>query len=114
GAERLPRLLALQEVQGFVEHDPIDPAEELVLRVIACQLLPGLEEGVLRDVPGVLVVVDHAQRHVEEDPLIPGDQRLEGLGVALDAPGYQLGLVLLIHKYTPPVAKVGELPARYT
>jgi hypothetical protein len=53
------------------------------------QSLEGLQEGCLRGVSRIFPVVEHSCGHSEQGVVISLDQRLEGGGVAREAPADQ-------------------------
>ena len=72
----LPRA-PLDVIERFVEGDPIEPTEELVLGIETRQLPVSLEESVLGEVGSFVAIVDHPQDGVVNRSLIPVNQKLK-------------------------------------
>ena len=73
----------LEEVQGFVESDSVEPRGDLRLATEAFDSLPGLDEDVLHEVIGVVVVVDHTAYLPVDLLRVEAHDRGEGASPAL-------------------------------
>src|SRR5687768_1462362 len=56
--ERLLGKAAAPGVEALVDEDPVDPAEEPVLRVVCIEPLVNLDERILGGIPRILVVAE--------------------------------------------------------
>ena len=96
-----------QDVERFVDRHPVDPAVELVLRVIVGEVLVGLHEDCLCDVARILGVAQHAQGHVVNRLFVLPDERGEGLRIARQAiPDPRCIDVLTHNNYTRGTGKL--------
>ena len=75
-------LAAAQMVQAKVGDDPVEPGVEGALEPEVAEVAVGLEEGLLVNVLGVLLVAQHVQREAEDGLVVAADQRVEGGAVA--------------------------------
>ena len=94
-----------QGVEALVGEDPVDPAEEPMLRPVVSQALEHLDERVLGSVPGVLGVPQHPQGHAEQDPLVAFDQSREGRGVAPQTARDRLPVLVILRRMGHPGAR---------
>ncbi len=101
GTELLHRTPAALKVEALVYQDSVQPAEELVPRLVALQLLERLDERVLCCVAGVFAVTEHSNSYRERQPLIFSDQRLECRRFPIEAATHERGIIdalLEIHR----------------
>src|SRR4029453_6485360 len=78
----------------------VEPAEEAVTRIEGPELLVGLDQGSLRDVPGLFAVPQQPVGRVEKHALVAGDDRLERGGLPPEAARHQSFVGIPIdHKY---------------
>ena len=73
----------LEEVQGLIEGDSVEPRGDLRLATEAFDSLPGLDEDVLHEVIGVVVVVDHTAYLPVDLLRVEAHDRGEGASPAL-------------------------------
>src|SRR3954470_11480635 len=105
--QRLVRRPSAPRVEALVDDDPVNPAEEPPVRVVAVQALVGPDERVLGRIQRVLVVPEHPPRDRKQDPLVPAHDRLERGGISTKAPGDADDVVFgLWHQYTPAAEKL--------
>ncbi len=86
-------LFAAQGVDGDVHHDPVNPGVKGGLAAEAADGLPCLEEPVLGEVPGVLLVVHHVVNHRINFSPVTGYELIEGCGITTLATAYEVSVV---------------------
>ncbi len=70
---------AIAQVDGFIERDPVYPAEKLALKIKIFEMAEGLEKNILRNIACIFPIVEQSVSHVENRLLIPAHQVFEGI-----------------------------------
>src|SRR5437879_11776254 len=87
-----------QPVDSHVHHDPVNPGVKRRLSAKAPDRFPGFDKALLRQVPGVLFVMDHVINHSEYPCPVAGYQlvkRSEEHTSELQSPMYLVCRLLL-------------------
>ncbi len=96
--QRLGARAVTQELQAPVGDDAVQPGRERAVAPEAGKPLPGLDEGILGDILGIVGVGEHAQGDPVDAALVALDEHLERTKVTPSGPGDQVGVVeLLLH-----------------
>ena len=85
-------LRGAQPVEAGVDHDPVQPGRDGGLAAERPGPAVRRDQAVLQPVGGVLGVAHGAQRDRPEPVAVPGEEHAEGVGVAGDVRGEQLGV----------------------
>src|SRR4029079_18778298 len=88
--------MASLQVERLVDRDPVDPAEELVARVVVRGSLGDLEEDRLADVVRIFMFAQNPERRVVDGPLIADHQGGERLAVAAQVALDQEPVIVLL------------------
>src|SRR5947209_17971930 len=83
-------LLFPQPIDSDIGYDPVDPGVKRRLAAKSTDRFPRLEERVLGEVPGVLLVMHHVVNHTENSRPVAGYQLVEGRGITLLATLHQI------------------------
>ena len=105
-AEQVTPFLLFQKIEGSVNGNPVQPAEELVALVIGIEFLIRLDEGCLRDIRRVICVGEDSQCDVENRLLIAFEKDLKRLQVPGQASLDEIFVVWFLHKYSPDGEKL--------
>src|SRR3990172_2345942 len=76
-------LFPVELIDRFIDRNLVEPAEELVFRVVRIELLVHLHEDRLDDILGVFSARGKAQGQIVDRPLIAVDKRLKGSLIAI-------------------------------
>jgi hypothetical protein len=99
-AEQVTPFLLFQKIEGSVNGNSVQPAEEPVSIVIRIELFICLDESRLRYIGGVSGVRENSQGDVEDRLLIAGEDCFKRLEVTGQASPDEIFVVWLLHKYS--------------
>src|SRR6185437_3185554 len=103
---------APQQVERLVDRDPVDPAEEAVLRIVVIGTLGNPKKHHLRDVACILGTAQDPECGVVDRALVPDYQLGERLAVTFPVPFDECPIGLVIDNYTASAGKlVGRIHA---
>src|SRR6476661_1527793 len=98
--------VAAQQVEGLIDGNPVDPAEELVVRVVFIETFGNLEKNVLGNVAGIVGATQNPVRSVVDRSLVSNHQLGERLAVTTSVPVDERLIDVIVHNYTRPPEKL--------
>jgi hypothetical protein len=107
-AQGFESLATAGDIEGLVDRDSVEPAEELEAGIEAAETLVCLEKDTLSNILRVVPPAGDAVRDIENRSLVPFNQLFKGRPIPCQALADEIQIIPPCHKYNRRAIKLVE------